>query len=45
MIFAYQIAKNLKIKDQIIIKGIEAFKGLPHRQEIVFSNKNKHVNK
>ena len=39
MIFAYQIAKNLKIKDQIIIKGIEAFKGLPHRQEIVFSNK------
>jgi len=40
MAFAYQIAKNLKINDKIIIKGLNKFKGLPHRQEIVFSNKN-----
>lgn len=40
MAFAYQIAKNLKIKDKIIIKGLNKFKGLPHRQEAVFSNKN-----
>ena len=40
MAFAYQIAKNLKIKDKIIIKGLNKFKGLPHRQETVFSNKN-----
>jgi UDP-N-acetylmuramoylalanine--D-glutamate ligase len=39
MTFAYQIAKNLKIKNKIIIKGLNGFKGLPHRQEIVFSNK------
>ena len=39
MAFAYRIAKNLKIKDKIIIKGLNKFKGLPHRQEIVFSNK------
>ena len=39
MTFAYRIAKNLKIKDKIIIKSLNKFKGLPHRQEIVFSNK------
>jgi len=39
MTFAYRIAKNLKIKDKTIIKGLNKFKGLPHRQEIVFSNK------
>jgi len=39
MVFAYKIAKNLKIKDKVIIKGLNDFKGLPHRQEIVFSNK------
>ena len=39
IVFAYKIAKNLKIKDKIIIKGINSFKGLPHRQEIIFSNK------
>ena len=39
MIFAYRIAKNLKIKNKIIIKSLNQFKGLPHRQEIVFSNK------
>ena len=37
--FAYKIAKNLKIKDSKIIKALKKFKGLPHRQEIVFSNK------
>jgi len=37
--FAYSIAKNLKINDKIIIKAINTFKGLPHRQEVVFSNK------
>ena len=37
--FAYKIAKNLKIKDKIIIKAINRFKGLPHRQETIFSNK------
>jgi len=39
MIFAYKIAKNLKVKDNIIIKSLNKFKGLPHRQEIVFSTK------
>ena len=37
--FAYKIAKNLKIGDKIIIKALNKFKGLPHRQEIIFSNK------
>ncbi len=39
MAFAYRITKNLKIKDKTIIEGLNKFKGLPHRQEIVFSNK------
>ena len=37
--FAYKIAKNLKINDKIIIKAVNKFRGLPHRQETVFSNK------
>ena len=37
--FAYQIAKRLKIKDQTIVKAINNFKNLPHRQETIFSNK------
>ena len=37
--FAYKIAKNLRIKDKTIIKAINKFKGLSHRQEIVFSSK------
>jgi len=37
--FAYKIAKSLKIDDKIIIKSLNEFKGLPHRQEIVFSKK------
>jgi len=36
--FAYKIAKNLKINNKTIIKAINKFKGLPHRQEIVVSN-------
>ena len=39
LLFAYRIAKNLKIKDKVIIKAMNDFKSLPHRQEIVFSNK------
>ena len=38
--FAYKISKNLNIKDKTIFKAINNFKGLPHRQEVVFSNKN-----
>ena len=37
--FAYRIVKRLKISDKIIIKAINNFKGLPHRQEVVFKNK------
>ena len=37
--FAYKIAKNLNINDTTIFKALNNFKGLPHRQEIVFSNK------
>ena len=33
--FAYSIAKNLKINDKTIIKALNKFKGLPHRQEVV----------
>jgi len=40
MAFAYQMAKKLKIKEKIIIKALNEFKGLSHRQEIIFSNKN-----
>jgi UDP-N-acetylmuramoylalanine--D-glutamate ligase len=36
--FAYKIAKNLKIDDKIIIKAVNKFKGLSHRQETIFSN-------
>jgi len=39
LIFAYKISKKLKISDKIIIKAINRFKGLAHRQEIVLSNK------
>ena len=38
--FACKIAKNLKIDNKVIIKAMNNFKGLPHRQEIIFSNKN-----
>jgi len=36
--FVYKIAKNLKINDKIIIKALNKFKGLPHRQEKILSN-------
>jgi UDP-N-acetylmuramoylalanine--D-glutamate ligase len=39
LMFAYQIAKNFKVKDKIIIKAINKFRGLPHRQETIISNK------
>ena len=38
--FAYSIVKKLKIKDRVIIKALNKFKGLPHRQEVIFSNNN-----
>ena len=37
--FAYKIAKSFKLKNSTIIKALRLFKGLPHRQEVVFSNK------
>ena len=37
--FAYRIAKNLKINDKVIIKALNKFRGLPHRQEIILSDK------
>jgi len=36
--FAYAIAKNLKINDKVIVKALNKFRGLPHRQEIILSN-------
>ena len=39
LVFAYKIAKNLNISDRVIIKALNSFKSLPHRQEIIFSNK------
>ena len=37
--FAYTIVKNFKVSDKIIIEALNEFKGLPHRQEVIFSNK------
>ena len=37
--FAYTIVKNFKVSDKIITKALNEFKGLPHRQEVIFSNK------
>ena len=39
LVFAYKISKNLKIDDKIIIEAINKFKGLPHRQERIISNR------
>ena len=39
LVFAYKIAKDLKISDKVIIKALNNFKGLPHRQEVVFSSR------
>jgi len=38
-LFAYNIAKKLKISDKTILSAINSFKGLPHRQELIFSNR------
>jgi len=38
--FAYEIVRKLKVSNNDIIKALNRFKGLPHRQEIVFSRKN-----
>jgi UDP-N-acetylmuramoylalanine--D-glutamate ligase len=37
--FAYEIAKKLRIKEKTIIKALNNFKGLRHRQEVILSNK------
>tara|TARA_Y100000590_G_scaffold465844_1_gene639343 strand:- start:2095 stop:3408 length:1314 start_codon:yes stop_codon:yes gene_type:complete len=39
LIFAYEISKKLKINEKIIIRALNNFKGLAHRQEVVLSNK------
>jgi len=39
MIFSYEIAKNLKIKNRNIIEALNNFRGLSHRQEAILSNK------
>jgi len=38
--FAIKIARNYKIKYKIILNALNKFKGLPHRQEEIFLNKN-----
>ena len=38
--FAYEIVKKFKVNDFVILKALNHFKGLPHRQEVIFSNKN-----
>ena len=35
--FEFTVAKKLKISNKVIIKAINKFKPLKHRQEIVFS--------
>ena len=40
LVFAYEIAKLFRIKEKIFLKGVNSFKGLPHRHEI-FLKKNK----
>ena len=37
--FAYSIVKNLNVTDKVVIKALNKFRGLPHRQEIIFSDK------
>ena len=37
--FAYKISKSFKINDSTIIQALINFKGLPHRQELIFSSK------
>ena len=37
--FAYRIAKSMKVNDANILNALNKFKGLPHRQEVIFANK------
>ena len=36
--FAYKIVKSFKVNDKLIIKALNSFKTLPHRQETIISN-------
>ena len=36
--FAYEIVKKYNVSNTTIIKALNKFKGLPHRQKVVFSN-------
>ena len=38
--FAFLVAKKFGIKKKSFLKSIKSFKGLPHRHEIIFKNKN-----
>ncbi len=38
--FIIQIAKNFKVKKNILVKSIKNFKGLKYRQQVIFDNKN-----
>ena len=40
MSFVFTLAKKLKIKDEIFIKSMKSFLGLPHRYEIFQKSKN-----
>jgi len=37
--FVYEVAKKIKINDKTIIRALNQFKNLPHRQQIIFENK------
>ena len=38
--FAFLVAKKFGIKKKSFLESIKSFKGLPHRHEIIFKNKN-----
>ena len=40
MSFVYALSKILKIKEKPLINSLKSFKGLPHRHEIFYKNKN-----
>ena len=40
MSFVYSIAKKFKIKDQNFFSAMNSFKGLEHRQELIYKKKN-----
>ena len=40
MSFVYSIAKKFKIKDQKFFSAMNSFKGLEHRQELIYKKKN-----